>query len=237
MGIDICDKRVVTLNEAHELRLVTNVDRNPVTSKLKKFVVKSVYRRTKDGDTERDGNPFIYALKRANNYSITSRELYRFRPSFKEILAKMHTGTDINYVVGMPSSHNIVAHFGKRIARAANATYIDDYFVKRTVGSQLEIFDHSRVKRQHQSQVDRVLATYAKLSPDEPMSLKKVKNKVRHYFDPVIENPDYTGVKLTGNVLFVDDLLSTGTTLQSAKTKIDRNHANVLGGYCLLSDL
>lgn len=237
MGIDICTAHSVSLNEAHELRLVTSVERNPVISDKGSLTVKCVYRRTKHGDFKRDGNPFIYALKRKSPYSITNRELFRFRSSFKEILSQMSDGLDIDFVVGMPSSHNVVTHFGNRVARQLNAIYVDDYFVKQTVGTVLANFNLGAVEARHKSIVKRVLSTYRKLDPYEEVSLKKIENKVRHYFEPVALNTSYAGPALNGNVLIVDDLLSTGTTLLSSEKLLRVQGINVQGSFCLLSDL
>ncbi len=237
LGIDICTAHSVSLNEAHELRLVTSVERNPVISDKGSITVTCVYRRTKHGDFKRDGNPFIYALKRKSPYSITNRELFRFRASFKEILAQMSKNLEIDYVVGVPSSHNVVTHFGNRVARQLNAIYINDYFVKQTVGNVLKNFKLSVVDAKHKSIVKKVLSTFGKLDPAEEISLKKIENKVRSYFEPVALNTSYAGPALNGNVLIVDDLLSTGTTLLSSESLLKAQGINVQGSFCLLSDL
>ncbi|SHF38342.1 hypothetical protein SAMN02745753_01850 [Marinomonas polaris DSM 16579] len=237
MGIDISREREVSLNTDHELRLVTSIVRNPVISNKEELTVKCTYRRTKDGDHDRDGNPFIYALKRKNSYSITMKELFLFSSSFKVILKKMSAGMDVDFVVGMPSSHSVVSHFGRRVAREFGALYVGDYFSKKTVGSVLADFQLDDIPEKHKVKVKKVLSTYRKLSPTEEVSLKKVENKIRKYFEPVIANPNYAGSALTGNILLVDDLLSTGTTLLSARKAILSQEVTLGGAFCLLSDL
>lgn len=243
LGIDICKKNNVTLNDNHELRLVTSIHKNPVTTIKKspslknKITVQCVYRRTKDGDYERDGNPFIYALKNYK-YSITNAELYKFKFSFDIITTSIATTNSPTYIVGMPSSHNIVSHFGRRIARKCNAIYINDFFVKQTVGNILDTFQHDEVKSPHKKSVNRILATYEKLPAHEEISLKKIENKVRHYFTPLTLNPSYTGPALSDSkVVLVDDLLSTGTTLLHAEKILSDQGVSVGGAFCLLSDL
>ncbi|MDO6719708.1 phosphoribosyltransferase family protein [Psychrosphaera sp. 1_MG-2023] len=237
MGIDICRAHTVSLNETHELRLVTGVNRNPVVSKKSGLEIKCVYRRTKHGDHERDGNPFIYALKGKRPYSITSKELFRFRPSFKQIIHKMDIQTEVNFVLGMPSSHNVVTHFGNRVARKLGATYIDDYFAKQKIGDILANFDITAVHKNHKKAVNNVLSKYEKLDPEQEISLKKIRNNIRHYFEPVKLNPSYENLEPNGHILLVDDLLSTGTTLLSAERLLKSQGACVQSAFCLLSDL
>ncbi|HBC3539148.1 TPA: hypothetical protein KDZ97_003682 [Vibrio parahaemolyticus] len=237
MGIDIGNANAVSLNESHEYRLITGVTRNPGVSKKGKLQVKCVYRRTKDGDFERDGNPFIYALKRNGRFSITNAELYRFKPSFEQIIANMTNGMNVDFVLGMPSSSNVVTHFGRRVARKLKAVYIDDYFIKKTVGEVLAEFDMDAVRKQHKRRIKSLLNTYGKMNQESEISLKKVDNNLRHYFEPVLHNPNYSGVKVTGDVLLADDLLSTGTTLLSSEKVLAEQGVTVQGAFCLLSDL
>lgn len=237
MGIDVSDEKIITLNENHQHRLVTCVSKNPTVSEIDGLTISSIYQRTKDGDFRRDGNPFIYALKQKNGYSIGRRELYRFRPSFREIAHKVISHTQADVIVTIPSSHAVVRLFAIRISRISGLPLIEGYFCKATIGDVLKSFDISVVKRQHQKDVKRILSGYKKLSPSELVMLKHIDNKIRHYFSPLAINPDYSGLPLPNRAILADDLLSTGTTLLSAKKLL--NHQGVLcsQALCLLSSL
>lgn len=237
MGIDICAQRKVTLNDDHQKRLVTCVNRNPTMSTIDGLTITSIYQRTKSGDTSRDGNPFIYALKRKDGYSIDNQDLYRFRESFRTIARKVLSSTQGTAIVLMPSSHPVVYRFAIRIARMSGLPLINNYFCKATVGDVLQNFDLSTVKSQHKKDVKRVLATYRKLSPIEPVMLKKIDNKIRRYFSPLAINPAYTGPAVEGRIILADDLLSTGTTLLNAKRLLNHQGTFCNQAICLLSSL
>ncbi|MCG7879827.1 MAG: hypothetical protein N0E42_12135 [Candidatus Thiodiazotropha endolucinida] len=237
MGIDISPKREITLNESHDLRLVTAPEKNPKISRLKGFHVSSVYRRTKSGDFERDGNPFIYALKKTSGYKITTKELMRFAPSFYSILDKIVATHEAEFVLSMPSSHPIADYIAKRVARRIGATQVTDFFIKQTVSEALEQLDSESVSKRHSKELKSQVNTFQRLPPDAEVSLKAIPNKIRRYFPPVAVNLDYTGPTVQGRIILVDDLLSTGTTLVSAKNLATGLGLTCSGAICLLSDL
>lgn len=234
MGIDINEHKAVSFNEHHDHRLVTCPTKNPKTTTIEDLLIHSIYRRTKTGDFRRDGNPFIYALKSKDGYKITNRELHRFKPSFYTILTKIIEHKTVDYILPMPSSHPIAHYLARRLARATDATVIDDFFCKQTTGNIIATFDLASVKPAHKKDVKKQLAAYRKMPANTLVSLKKIPNKIRCYFPPLVLNPGNTVTVDIENVLLVDDLLSTGTTLLSAKRLLrSRNLACV----CLLSDL
>lgn len=216
------------------MRLITCPTKNPKVSSLGQVSVDSIYRRTKTGDYQRDGNPFIYALKRINGFRISNKELYKFKSSFYTILASSLSGHKIDFILPMPSSHPIANYLANRISRLTGATVINDYFLKQTTSGILNNFNHNHVEDKHKSEVLKQLASYQKLPANSQISLKKIPNKIRFYFPPLVLNPKYIAHTVTGSVLLVDDLLSTGTTLVSAKSLINSDNVK---GICLLSDL
>lgn len=93
MGIDITVNGVVSFNPNHEKFVSTSVSFNP---KLKNISVKgyrgnlliySVFTRMKSNDN-RDGNPLIYAMKGLKGYSITFREIVKFKKISKILWKK-----------------------------------------------------------------------------------------------------------------------------------------------------
>ncbi|MCL6417882.1 phosphoribosyltransferase [Aestuariirhabdus sp. Z084] len=237
MGIDISGTREISINESHDHRLVTCPSKNPKISKINGLKISSIYRRTKTGDFARDGNPFIYALKQKSGYSISKHELAKFSPSFYSILEKVLEDQSADFVVPMPSTHNIATILARRVARNCGGELITDFMLKQTIGSVLEQFDLSAVHPKHKKEVKAQLATYRKLPPHAQISLKKVPNKIRQYFSPVIINSNYNDLGRKGKVILVDDLLSTGTTLSAAKKLVVEYGGDCDMAVCLLSDL
>lgn len=237
MGIDISGAKEISINEDHDHRLVTCPSKNPKISTINGLKISSIYRRTKTGDSKRDGNPFIYALKQKSGYSISKNELAKFAPSFYSILDKVLDSQSANFVVPMPSNHNIASILAKRVARGCGAELITDFILKQTIGSILEQFDLSIVHPNHEKEVKKQLATYRNLPPNAQISLKLVPNKIRHYFSPVILNKNYNDLGRTGRVILVDDLLSTGTTLTAARNLVIDHGGDCDMAVCLLSDL
>ncbi len=236
MGIDVSAGKVVTLNTAHEYRLVTSPDKNPKISSKHGLKIQCIYRRTKDGDSERDGNPFIYALKSIRGYSIPLHELIRFKPSFYAILENILQGNQFDAVVSMPSSHKIAEILARRIMRKSGGQLIQDLFVKNTVGNVLGSFKPAQVKPKHLRSVQSQLAVYQKLPSHTLVTLKEIDVNIRHYFPPLIVNPTATSTP-QGNVLIVDDLVSSGTTLRQAQALILASGGQCDNAVCLLSSL
>ena len=70
LNININDK-TVSLTDTHNNGVDFSLVNNPVYSKHKEYDVISIFKRTQLSDTnnvQRDGNPFIYALKNKNGW-------------------------------------------------------------------------------------------------------------------------------------------------------------------------
>ncbi|WP_348731449.1 phosphoribosyltransferase [Rheinheimera texasensis] len=236
LGIDVSGQKVVTFNPNHEYRLVTSPGRNPKISSSHGLKIQSIYRRTKDGDSARDGNPFIYALKSINGFSISLNELRKFKPSFDTILHSVLQGSQFTAVVPMPSSHPIAVILARRIARKAGCQLVPQLFMKNTVGNIVRSFNLANVKPKDLKGVKSQLATYNKLSPQIPVTLKEIDVKIRPYFAPLVINPQVTHIP-NGNVLIVDDLISSGTTLRHAQSLLLSSGGQCSMAVCLLSSL
>lgn len=236
MGIDVSRTKYVTLNEGHHKRLVTCPDRNPAKQKLSNIFSYSIYRRTKEGD-RRDGNPFIYALKQKNSYRIETKELLKFKPSFNVILNKILAELPCGVLVTMPSSYPIAEMLANRIARKSRTQVFSDIFRKATIAEVLMDFDIGRVKPQHLPLVKAQLATFSKLNGTQEVSFKLMQGSIRHYFNPIVLNEARIDSLQGGDLVLVDDLLSSGTTLNRAKDALNQRNIGVSGAICLLSAL
>lgn len=245
MGIDISADKRISFNPVHEHRVITATGKNPkitVLGNTDKITVYSIYRRTKFGDTDRDGNPLIYSLKGIYNYRITNEELCKFKPSFITILNKIKQRIPERpcTLFAMPSSSNVSYILTRRISRLFGITMHTHGVIKRTARDVLEYYDTTSpyIADSHKRMVFRVLAELRKSAPNTAFSMKHVPNKVRHYFPPWQLNPDFNYTMVNNStVILVDDLLSTGTTLISASAELRNAGLSCTTAICLLSNL
>lgn len=244
MGIDISDSKEVIYNGSHQYRLVTDISKNPkVVSLLKGIRVYCVYRRTKDGDDKRDGNPLIYALKGINGYSITASEILKFRKSFRRICNKILASEKIQpetcdvVIVTLPSSKKIPFLLGRYLSKRLRVKLVDDILYKRTIKQVLSNFDDSVVREKDLRWVQKTIGDLQRADSESLFEMKLLDSKVRQYFEPIGVNLDSTELPPNSIVILVDDLLSSGTSLRSAASQLNAQGHTVRMAFTLLSDL
>lgn len=236
MGIEL-DGKVVRFSDQHQLLINTDPVKNPKVKSVQGVSVNCVYtRRRSKKRSVNDGNPFIYALKGLEGFSISLKELYKFRESADLILAKIVGGKQWDFIAPMPSQHSIAGFLANRLSRKLHIPVLENYFVKKTVHEMLLEVDLAQVEPSHQKDVKRQLSTYEKLPENELVSLKNTPVKIRRYFKPLKLNPDNKFCAV-GNVVLVDDLLSTGTTLVNAADCVKAINAQCSEAVCLLSNV
>lgn len=205
--------------------------------------VYSIYKRTKAGDCERDGNPLIYALKGIYGYSITLKELFKFRTSFLSILSAINTKLETNnkFVISVLSSSPVVSFLAKRVSRVFGASRVDVFdkcTVEDVIGRFQKRLSTVNIKHKDKSQVNEVLAKLSRSSPNAVFSMKNVPNKIRKYFQPLKLKPNINLNFLRGaEIILIDDLLSSGVTLVSASEELMGKNIQCSIAVCLLSDL
>lgn len=236
MGIDVIGKKV-EFNNTHSKMVVTDPTKNPTNVFKGDLTIRCVFRRTRKGAKKGDGNPLIYALKNTFGYSIEPRQLYQFKAPTDIVLDKILKGNKWDHVAPMPSSHNVASFLARRISRKASIPLIQDLFRKKTASLILEDFDLDLVENKYRSEAAKQLETIKRMKGNALVSLKNIDPKIRKYFSPVDLNPKYHGQILTGDVLLVDDLLSTGTTLLAAQRSLVRAGMISNSAVCLLSDV
>jgi len=72
MGIDVSDKKAVSLNDQHQNGVNTTIKDNPTKSYLKGVQLLHVFSRNQNGSRRDDGNPLIFALKGRRGFTITT---------------------------------------------------------------------------------------------------------------------------------------------------------------------
>ena len=242
MGIDVFDNqkpRSVTLNPTHEKRVVTSVASNPSRSTVGDISVVNVFRRTKTGDAERDGNPLIYALKGINGYTI----LPFWRMQIMGLATQILTGikaelTMFDHVIAVPSSNAFCSNFAALVSQATGVPLLPGTFIhKRTVGQMLAGFPAipTTVRKQDRQAFGRQLKEWRGLPAGSAVSMKLINPSIRPHLDPFTtteQGPDLAGQ----NILIVDDLLSSGASIASV-AGILRAQGATVAALCFLSGI
>lgn len=237
MGIDIKKNRVF-YNSAHHKRIDTRVSVNPITHQVNKMPVQAIFRRMTSSGAGGDGNALIYALKRISPYKISNKEIAKFLPEFYRILSKSIVKKQSLVVIPLPSSKKIPQILAKRVKRILPNAVIYNIFEKKTNGDVLADlqninFSHIKELQEDSNQLKHALGT----SPNKIFQMKLVTNKMlRTYIQPLklIGNP----APFMNEVLFVDDLLSTGSTFTNAKDLLSAgNYGTLHTGLVLLGSV
>ena len=210
MGIDITKEKVVSISEEHEQYVVTSLHKNPVQYHIgTENLLTAIFQRRKSKRRTGDGNPLIYALKEINGFSISNADKDVLYMRMLDIISKHFSSTVFDAVVVLPSSKPVAQWTADACCQALNLTQIDRVFIKASndvVLTQIKPF-----------QTDKQLIALRKRletrKPDGIFSLKELSQHQRSFVNPVLLNP---GVGLSvSRLLLVDDLVSSGTTLQS----------------------
>ncbi|MBK5073622.1 phosphoribosyltransferase [Budviciaceae bacterium CWB-B4] len=237
MGIDV-NNRIVTYSDIHEKIVITSVNKNPKISRIgkqNKLFVYSIFTRVRSNEIRGDGNPLIYALKGLKGYSISKREVVKFRPNFDEIITKVINKFNKKHdiILVLPSSSKVPAMFARRVGRALSCDVSYDSFKKNTIYEVLDLFNNNNVKSGHEDEVRGVLYNLNNSNGNLIFSMKDIPNNIRCYFNPFSLKNESLKNK---NILLIDDILSTGTSLITANNLIVSQN-NQTDALCLLSDL
>ncbi len=217
MGIDVTKDKRVIYNGSHQNLIVTDIEKNPTTSRKHGLVIRSLFKRRRSKGHKSDGNPLIYALKARSGYSISNRELCKFLPAFYAILHKAPSAGTYDIIVPLPSSHKINRVVAKRVMRFyPNASLVHNALDKKTIGEVVKGFDLNGISNRHlRREAKQLLGRLHKADQRKLFAMKEVGNhRLRQHIEPlkVSEDMDFTGMR----VLLTDDLLSSGNTLLSA---------------------
>lgn len=225
-GLNIdTDKKTVSLTDDHDRGVDFSLVNNPIYSKYKGYNVISIFKRTKlyDNDNvQRDGNPFIYALKEKYNwkFNITDVEIKKYIKQFLETCDKINSSYDT--IIITPSSSNINEKFMKIISKQVNSkNIINEFFLKMSIEEIVDndLIDKEAIQNDYPKEYNKVIMEIHK-------SFRKMKGK---YFEAKsMTNKDYLkyikyiGVNTDENVrnkidgkdiLLLDDIISSGETI------------------------
>lgn len=223
MGIVVDENKHVTYDASTHHLVDSRPSNNPVTQSPLEFEVVSVFRRVKSHSRTADGNPLIYALKSVNGYSIDLDSILAMMPDFHAILGKLPPAFAADFVVPIPSGSSVSSMFARRVARSMSLEVRSQWISKkynRDICRDIDsLLREGAVPQQHQRSIKSARATLGR-SLFSVFSMKLLEANIRHLFDP-FKLAREAQIPAEGTVLLVDDLLSTGSSLASAKRLLE----------------
>lgn len=169
-----------------------------------------------------DNCPMLYAMKNSDGL-ITSQETISELFNYCEtVLIKHFTEFPFDAVIVMPSSHSIGVRLAKILAQQYNVPIYTDYFAKSEVIESINtVIANQDIPMNVRQSIKTALSRNV-----EKLELKSVKTEYRRYI-PVLKKTDLELPLEIHNVLLVDDIYSSGTTLNNARNIIKENAAHI----------
>lgn len=238
MGIDVSAAGVVTFNDAHEQRIVTDPLRPMATHHLGPVPVVSIFKRRRVKHDTGDGNPLIFALKGKKGFTIPRRDFVEiYSRAATRLPAALDEVPDFDVVIPLPSSSNVAAILARRVVRLRPGAALLECLEKASVAHVLAMSPApaslpARVRKPYK----RVLSTLQGLPRNSAVEMKRVPLQVRPYINPIIAGP--TVARCGGlRVLLVDDIFGSGASLEGAISAMMPSAPASLCGLTFLSRL
>ena len=223
LNIDV-DNKTVSLTDAHNSGIDFSLVNNPVYDKHNGYDVISIFKRTSLTDinnAQRDGNPFIYALKDKNGwkFNITTSEITKYIRRFSNICKKINNKYDT--IIITPSASDINEKFMKAISRQVDANnIINEYFVKLSKEEIIDddLIDIERIRHDYGNSFNKVMSeihrSFRRMK-GETFEAKYVKKEYLKYIKYIetIGDDDIRKYIDDKNILLLDDTISSGETV------------------------
>lgn len=223
LNIDV-DNKTVSLTDNHVSGVDFSLVNNPVYDKHNGYDVISIFKRTPLTDinnTQRDGNPFIYALKNKNGwkFNITLEEINKYIRRFLNICKKIKNKYDT--IIITPSASDINEKFMKVISRQVDAdNIINEYFVKLSKEEIIDddLIDIERIRNDYGNSYESVMSeihrSFRRMKGNT-FEAKYVKKEYLKYIKYIDTNGDDNIRKYIDNkdILLLDDTISSGETV------------------------
>lgn len=223
LNIDV-DNKTVSLTDNHNSGIDFSLVNNPVYDKHNGYDVISIFKRTSLTDinnTQRDGNPFIYALKNKNGwkFNITSEEINKYIRRFLNVCKKINNKYDT--IIITPSVSDINEKFMNVISKQVNANnIINEYFVKLSKEEIIDddLIDIERIRKDYGNSFNKVMSeihrSFRRMK-GETFEAKYVKREYLKYIKYIETNGDDNIRKYIDDkdILLLDDTISSEETV------------------------
>lgn len=223
LNIDV-DNKTVSLTDNHDFGVDFSLFSNLIYDKHNGYDVISIFKRTSLIDinnTQRDGNPFIYAIKNKNGwkFNITTSEITKYIRRFLNVCKKINNKYDT--IIITPSASDINEKFMNVISKQVNADkIINEYFVKLTKEEIIDddLIDIERIRNDYGKSFNKVMyeihRSFRRMK-GETFEAKYVKKEYLKYIKYIETNGDDDIRKYIDDkdILLLDDTISSGETV------------------------
>lgn len=195
----------------------------------------SIFKRTSyvDHEKEYDGNPFIYALKNKFGwkFDISKQEVHKYIKKFVENCQKLQQTYDT--IIMIPSHSKINKKFMESLYDILKARHKIEYLFSKIELNHDEVeqfIDYDAIKKDYEYprkieiEIEKIL--YKLNGTEKEFEAKLVNKKYLKYikFLQIKDDPDSVEQINNKNILILDDVFSSGTTISQAVDAIKQNY-------------
>ena len=248
LDIDIYN-RTVSLTNKHSKGINFEIDK-PIYRKINGMNVYSIFKRTKLRDEKninRDGNPFIYALKGINKwkFDISDNEIREYCRKFINQCDKLDKIYDTIIIV--PSGSDLNKRFMKTLSNIIGTKYnLEDFFHKVEKEYADDSINITQIKKDFGDNYKKVMHDiydgFMKMK-GKYFEAKYIDKKYLKYIDCIISSSneyelfDCLEYITNKNVLVLDDTISSGETVSRCVKAIQTYAPKKIDVITLLSKL
>ncbi|NIL04988.1 hypothetical protein HB976_18805 [Yersinia mollaretii] len=249
MGLTL-KENLVTVDHSHNNWLVTTPAGNPTVEIYNGLIIYSVFKRRKtSGKQQRDralrqlgdNCPIIYALKGKEGLITDFSSIKKLNVSFKTIIKYISALEPQGYqvVISVPSTHNISHIIGKRFSKHFRSIHLKNVLRKITIQEAFNLLDREDINLEESKSLKfRIKKQYKEVGFQGFFSLKGVPTLYRDLLPPLSMNVRPQLTFTPDRILIVDDLLASGTTLETAAKIIQNLYPNaMIHAACLFSSI
>lgn len=247
VGLILQEQHVIVDHDCRDW-LVTCPEGNPTIERHHQLKIYAVFKRKllsakrgRDRQTRQLGDncPLIYALKGKEGLFTDISSIKRLNHSFRIIINHIVQKEPAGYqlVISVPSAHNISHILGKRFALKFGAQHFADTLRKVTVEDAFRLLDRADISLEDTRKLEFRIKKQAKeVGLRGYFSLKGIPPKFREALPPLtLNNIPVLNFK-PSRILITDDLIASGTTLNTAADLLSRLYPQaVIHAACLFS--
>lgn len=261
MGFDV-DRanKIVTVDHSHNNFATTSVEGNPKTKRYGDMTVIGIFKRNKGAnrtlrqtapDTKIDGDnsPMLYALKNLDGLTTTPSDVCSLFRNARQILrSELEKQSENNvvftHIITIPSSHKLASIVARMVYRVGKSQNPQMPFPQKGIlqkASARQVLDQiqtARIASKAKTNIKRSIKRFIQQNGDDvDFQIKYIKDiKLRQHINLLALTPYETIDNSEINVLLVDDMVTTGSSLIAAKILLLQRYPNAtFYSICLFS--